>query len=338
MSSSGLPYPIINANAILINDLHQKYASRGGDNFIISPLFVGSTATGWQSTADYVAKNGPLTLPSSVAASGAAASASAGYIGTGITRNRLVSAVMSLLSIRLGLWVGNPFHKERRKVLRIPTFLNPGLVSGIFQQAHTHDSGYIELTDGGHFENLALYELVRRRLKVILIVDAEADPKISLASLVSATRRIEEDFGATLEFEDGMGPTQLMMYPPKRGYPADVRYATAPFMLGKLTYRHEKEKEGHLIYIKSTLIEQMDFTTAGYLASNPDFPHQSTVDQFFDSAQFDAYRCLGYESATAAITALKLNAQNENGQSKQRGNADFERPNGDRAAIDQPVL
>jgi hypothetical protein len=306
LSASGLPYPIINANAILINDPHRKYASRGGDNFIISPLFVGSTATGWQPTDDYIAKNGPLTLPSSMAASGAAASASAGYIGTGITMNRLVSAVMSLLNIRLGLWVGNPFHKQRRRVLRIPTFLNPGLVSGIFQHSHTHRNKYIELTDGGHFENLALYELVRRRLKVILIVDAEADPKISLASLVSATRRIEEDFGATLEFENGMGPAQLMMYPPERGYPADVRYATAPFMFGKLTYRHDVEKEGVLIYIKSTLIEQMDFTTAGYLASNPDFPHQSTVDQFFDPAQFDAYRCLGFESANAAIAALKL--------------------------------
>jgi hypothetical protein len=65
-------------------------------------------------------------------------------------------------------------------------------------------SGYLELTDGGHFENLALYELVRRRTKLILIVDGEADPKISLSSLVSTIRRIEEDFGATLEFEEGM--------------------------------------------------------------------------------------------------------------------------------------
>jgi hypothetical protein len=307
LSSSGLPYPLINANAILVNDPHQKYASRGGDNFIISPLYVGSTATGWRPTPQYIDVNGPLTLPSAMAASGAAATASAGYIGTGITMNLLVSAVMSLLNIRLGLWVGNPFFATPGKRRRIPTFLNPGLVSGVFQQAHTFDSTYLELTDGGHFENLALYELVRRRTKVILIVDGEADPKISLASLVSATRRIEEDFGATLEFEAGMGPAQLVMYPGKdqRNYPVDTRYAAAPFALGKLTYNHPDEKDGLLIYVKSTVIEQMDFKTAGYLASNPEFPHQSTVDQFFDPAQFDAYRCLGYESIETALCALK---------------------------------
>lgn len=301
----GLPYPIINTNAILINDPHRKYASRGGDNFIISPLFVGSTATGWQPTPDYINENGPLTLATAMAASGAAASASAGYIGAGITMNKLVSAVMSLLNIRLGLWTGNPrlagIAKRRE---RIPTFLHPGLVSGIFQQAHTFDSKYLELTDGGHFENLALYELVRRRAKIIVIVDGEADPKISLSSLVSAKRRIEEDFGAQLDFEPGMGPDRLMMYPKQR-YPSDSRYAAAPFMVGRLTYRHAKETDGLLVYIKSTLFEQVDFATSGYLASNPDFPHQSTVDQFFDPAQFDAYRCLGYESAELAFTALK---------------------------------
>ena len=298
----GFPYPIINTNAILINDPHSKYASRGGDNFMISPLYVGSTATGWRRTSEYVEMNGPLTLATATAASGAAASASAGYIGTGITRNPLVSAVMSLLNIRLGLWVANPFWQGKRPI-RIPTFLHPGLVSGIFQQAHTFDSKYLELTDGGHFENLALYELVRRRTKVIFIVDGEADPKISLSSLVSAIRRIEEDFGATLKFDGELGPDRLMMYPKQR-YPAETRYAAAPFMIGRLTYSHPEEQDGLLIYIKSTLIEQIDFPTAGYLASNPQFPHQSTVDQFFDPAQFDAYRCLGYKSTEIALSAL----------------------------------
>jgi hypothetical protein len=85
----------------------------------------------------------------------------------------------------------------------------------------------IELTDGGHFENLGLYELVRRKLPIIVIVDGEADPSISLASLVSATRRIEQDFGATLTFDDtfGKGPERLMMYQQK-GYPAGFRYAS----------------------------------------------------------------------------------------------------------------
>jgi hypothetical protein len=38
---------------------------------------------------------------------------------------------------------------------------------------HRRDSKFLELTDGGHFENLGLYELVRRKLEVILIIDGE---------------------------------------------------------------------------------------------------------------------------------------------------------------------
>jgi hypothetical protein len=297
------PYPLINANAILLNDLDQKVAARGGDNFVISPFFVGSKTTGWQDTREYIDRNGPLTLASAVAASGAAASASAGYIGTGITMNPLVSAVMSLLNVRLGLWVGNPFHRQPRRIRSIPTFLNPGLVAGVLGAAHKHDSSFLELTDGGHFENLALYELVRRKLQVILIVDGEADPTISLRSLVSATRRLEQDFGASLVFFSGLGPERLMMYP-SQGYPAGVRFAQSPFLVGELTYRDGTK--GTLIYMKATLIKEMDFTTSGYLASNPEFPHQSTVDQFFDPDQFDAYRYLGYEIGCQAISDLKL--------------------------------
>ncbi len=259
------PYPLINANVILLNDRDPKVATRGGDNFVISPLFVGSTATGWQDASEYIGQNGPLTLASAMAASGAAANASAGYIGTGITTNPLVSAVMSLLNIRLGLWVGNPRHRQARRIESIPTFLDPGLVSGLFGQAHTRDSSFIELTDGGHFENLALYELVRRKLAVILIVDGEEDPNISLRSLVSATNRIEQDFSASLTFFSGYGPERLMMYP-GQGYPAGVRYAKSPFLVGKLTYSDGTEEV--MMYIKATLIKEM-FVTERWISRVP---------------------------------------------------------------------
>jgi hypothetical protein len=298
------PYPLINTNAILINDTDQKFASRGGDNFLISPLYVGSRATGWQDSLEYIERNGPLTVASAMAASGAAANASAGYVGTGITMNPLVSAVMSLLNIRLGLWVGNPFHRAERRVRSIPTFLMAGIFPGLIGALHRRTSSFLELTDGGHFENLGLYELVRRQLEIILIVDGEEDPSISLASLVSAAHRIEQDFGAYLSLIAGKGPERLVMYPADKGYPAGVRYAEAPFLVGELIYNNGKR--GTLIYVKATVIKEMDFTTAGYLAANPGFPHQTTADQFFNPDQFDAYRLLGYESAMRMIDGLKL--------------------------------
>jgi hypothetical protein len=298
------PYPLINTNAILVNDNDQKFASRGGDNFLISPLYVGSRATGWQDSLEYIDRNGPLTLASAMAASGAAANASAGYIGTGITMNPLVSAVMSLLNIRLGLWVGNPIHKGARRVRTIPTFLMAGVFPGFVGALHRHTSSFLELTDGGHFENLGLYELVRRKLEVMVIVDGEEDPTISLSSLVSAARRIEQDFGARLSLVADKGPERFVMYPAQKGYPSGVRYAEAPFLVGEVIYNDGRR--GTLIYLKATIIKDMDFTTAGYLAANPAFPHQTTADQFFNPNQFDAYRLLGYESALRMIGSLNL--------------------------------
>jgi hypothetical protein len=298
------PYPLINTNAILINDDNQKYASRGGDNFIISPLYVGSSATKWQDTIKYIERNGPFTLASAMAALGAAANASAGYIGTGITMNPLVSAVMSLLNIRLGLYSGNPFHRAARRIRTIPTFLMAGFFPGLIGAMHRSDSSFLELTDGGHFENLGLYELVRRRLDIIMIVDGEEDPKISLTSLVSAARRIEQDFGARISLFQGRGPERLVMYPGDEGYPRDVQYAKAPFLVGEVLY--DNGARATLLYVKATLIKEIDFMTAGYLAGNPAFPHQTTADQFFDPDQFDAYRYLGYESAKQMIENLDL--------------------------------
>ncbi|MBX9646719.1 MAG: hypothetical protein K2X57_06665 [Xanthobacteraceae bacterium] len=312
LTSGSYPYPLINTNVILVNDKDRKVSARGGDNFILSPLFIGSKATEWQSTDDYIATNGTMTLASSVAASGAAVSASAGYIGTGLTMNRIVSTAMSLLNIRLGLWVGNPntpAPRGNRTFLKIPTFFNPGLAAGILGMAHKRTSPFLELTDGGHFENLALYELVRRRLDVIVIVDGEADPKISLRSLVSATRRIEEDFGATLElYRDPLGPDRLVMKT-RYGYPSEASYARSPFIVGKLLYSpddHGVRKHAVLIYVKATNVEGLDFVTSGYLAANPEFPHQSTIDQFFGPDQFDAYHHLGHQCASMLIRDLDL--------------------------------
>lgn len=300
-----VPYPLINTNVIMINDRDTKVAARGGDNFVVSPLFVGSSVTGWQDSDAYIRNNGPLTLASSVAASGAAATASAGYIGTGITMNPLVAAVMSLLNVRLGLWVSNPSRRWPVPFATIPTFLHPGLISGVLSRRHSRRSRFVELTDGGHFENLGIYELVRRKLSIIVLIDGEADPEISLSSLVSATRRIEQDFQAVLSFDKtfGRGPERLMMYE-KEGYPAGLKCAKSPFVVGRIEYNDGTS--GTLVYIKSTLIEMMEFTTAGYLAANPTFPHQSTIDQFFDPDQFDAYRYLGYDIGQRVIDSLRL--------------------------------
>lgn len=272
------PYPLINTIAIF-NDVDRRITGRGGDNFVLSPLFVGSALTGWERADIHTRRYGPLTVATAMAASGAAVNANAGYIGTGVTRDRLVSAVMTVLNMRLGVWIGNPGNRGTRPWKRVPTFLSPMMGVGLFGWGHRRTSPFVELADGGDFENLGLYELVRRKLGVIVVIDGEADSTLALPALVSAINRIEEDFKATVSFIADSGPERFVPGAAGQDYPAGVRYARAPFLVATITYADNSQ--GALIYIKATMIKNLNFTTSGYWAGNQTFPHQSTADQFF---------------------------------------------------------
>jgi hypothetical protein len=303
-STPCVPFPLINTLAILTRDPDRKVTTRGGDNFVLSPLFVGSNSTGWLQTTSYVDWFGPMTLASAMAASGAAVNSNAGYLGTGATRGQLVSMAMAILNMRLGLWVGNP--ARRSHFWSVPTYFRPMLTAGVLGFGHTKESLFLELADGGNFENLGLYELVRRKLTLILVVDGEADATIALPALVSACHRVYEDFEATVSFKPNQGPEQFVPVVATGGatYPEGAAYASAPFLIGRIVYKDGTI--GTLIYIKATLIKDLAFTTSGYRARHIAFPHQTTVDQFFDADQFEAYRDLGYCSAKLMINKLNL--------------------------------
>jgi hypothetical protein len=305
--TSPRPYPILNTNVILVHDRDQTLALRGGASFQLSPLYLGSSATGWLATGLHDKRHGPITLASAMAASGAAANANAGYIGTGITRERLVSIVMMLLNLRLGLWIGAPNASPRR-----PNYFSPGLSHGIFRRGYRHDSNYLELTDGGHFENLGIYELIRRRCDLIVALDSEEDPATAMSALASACQRVREDFGAEVMISteaDAIAPTDSM------GYPSDAKFVKQPYFVVTIKYPEETragiregEKTGTFVYVKSGMIKDLSFSAKGYKAKFPEFPNQSTVDQFFDPAQFEAYRELGFASVSALSKAYELSS------------------------------
>ncbi len=144
---------------------------------------------------------------------------------------------------------------------------------------------------------------MRRKLGVIILIDGEADATIALPALVSAAVRIKEDFNATLSF--GKGVDRLVPADKAGGYPAGAHFAASPYVVGQIDYE-DGTPPSVVIYLKATLIRALDFTTVGYRAGNPDFPHQTTLDQFFDPNQFEAYRDLGYRSAALMIKDLKL--------------------------------
>ncbi|MCP3473836.1 hypothetical protein NLM33_26325 [Bradyrhizobium sp. CCGUVB1N3] len=293
------PYPIFNTNAIMVNDPDPKLFERGGDNFIFSPLYVGSASTGWQRTPGYIGSRNPVTLPTAMAASGAAINSNAAYIGEGVTRESLVSIAMMLMNLRLGWWFARPNTKPRR-----PNHVNPGFWAGVMGFGYTSKSNFVELSDGGNFDNLGLYELVRRRLKIILIIDGEEDEASAMPALVSVSQRVRDDFGVILHLDRRVDD---LMPAPVPGFPLDVPFAKSAYFTARIEYPDKEDGCGLLIYLKARMIGDLDFIVRGYRAKNSNFPNEPTLNQFFEPEQFEAYRTLGFVAMSRLIGDLKLN-------------------------------
>jgi len=295
------PYQLINANVVLVDSADSRYRGRGGDSFLLSPLFCGSYATGYCPTEDFantgMSSRSGMTLATAMTISGAAANPNSGVAGKGVTRNKLVSTLMSLLNLRLGYWTLRP--DKRKRIPLGPNYLVPGLFQGVFGCGSHENSTFIELTDGGHFENLGLYELIRRRVQLIVLADGGADPGYIFDDLANAVERVRVDFGVQIRFRSdqdcdlagilpgsgGAGPWQKKYRSAKRGFAiADILYD-----------RHDPAANGILLYLKPTLINDLPTDIHGYKSGHPTFPDQPTTDQFFDEAQFEAYRELGYQ-------------------------------------------
>ncbi|MDH6260183.1 patatin-like phospholipase family protein [Bradyrhizobium sp. BR13661] len=296
-----IPYPIVNTNVILMNDPDRLLSWRGGDNFIVSPLFVGSSATGWEPTRSYISKNGPVSVPSAMAASGAAINANAAYVGAGVTRDRLVSIVLVLLNLRLGMWATCPDDHAPGRLKHEPNHWSPGFRYGLTRTGYKSDSDFVELTDGGHFDNSGIYELARRKCSVILAIDGEEDSKMALPALYSVAQRVREDFKAEINLDkvlDGLIPEEGI------GYPKGVSFVIRPYFVAEIKY--DGGSRGVLIYVKLSLVQGLGFDALGYRAQHADFPHQPTMDQFFVPEQVEAYRIVGFANMDKAIDDLSL--------------------------------
>lgn len=299
------PYHLINTNVVLVDSEHPTYKARGGDNFLLSALYCGSNATGWCPTHHYMESR--MTLATAFAISGAAINPNAAVGGEGVTRNKILSLVMTLLNLRLGYWAHNPCKPPFNK---IANHFNPSAVyalGSVFNvKGFTENESFVQLSDGGHFENMAMYELVRRKTALILVSDAGQDAAFSFSDLQTTLRRIETDFGARIDFHDPRyGPDKLLPVPPAGAeYPPGATFSQRGYMTGTIHYADGSE--GMLVYLKSTLVKQASFKVKGYKAQAPDFPDQSTADQFFDDVQFEAYRELGFTLADTMINDPEL--------------------------------
>lgn len=317
------PYHLINTNVILTQAECSRYRNRAGDSFLMSPLYCGSDATGWYPTAQCFDE---MSLATAMAISGAAVNPNTGGGGEGLTRNKYVAFMLALFNIRLGYWVRNPaLTVDGSTLLRKirPTLLHPGLRQGLLGSGQHERATFLELTDGGHFDNTGIYELIRREVDTIVLSLAGADPDYSLEDLAIAIERVRADFGVFIEFsadsfddlapgsahDGGMQPPDAaplgVTTNPTRGYSiAALQLSRRGYAVATIKY---PARLGKLIVIKSSTIAGMPIDTTVYKLQHADFPNQSTADQFFSERQFEAYREIGYQIAKQMLkdTALK---------------------------------
>lgn len=148
----------------------------------------------------------------------------------------------------------------------------------------SNQNPYVYLSDGGHFENLGLYEMVLRRCRHIIVVDAGCDPDLSLDDLGNALRKIRIDQGITITFDDA----QMRQ----------LRQSSSRCAVATITYsaRDDGAADGRLLYIKPMLRGNEPADVENYGHTHPAFPHQSSAHQSLDEAQTESYRMLGLYS------------------------------------------
>jgi len=303
------PYPILNAALNITSGQELGYATRQAKSFVFTPLYCGFdlSDTAKASTSDdrflpsfartvlgrsdlstwKSGFGGGISLGTAMTISGAAASPNMGYF-----TSRATAFFMALFAVRLGWWMGNPRYlrawKSAGPRLGLTYFL-----AELFPQSD-QQRRYVYLSDGGHFENLGIYELLRRRCRLIVSCDAGCDPDYKFEDLRKLIEKAHADFGARIEIDYArMRPDYSM------------RESQWNYAVGTIYYDSSNNLDtGTLIFIKASMPMKVDYRTPLSVRRLPDevwryydqhlmFPHESTVDQWFDDLQFESYRALG---------------------------------------------
>ena len=297
------PLHILNTaiNLTKVNNL--AWQERKAASFILTRRYCGYRlppsgpndpgVLGYQSTADYLSPAGWLSLGQAMTISGAAVSPNQGYHSS-----KAVAFLLAIFNVRLGWWMQNP-AKPKAWATPGPGFGLKYLLSEVFGLAD-ENTDFVYLSDGGHFENLGIYELVRRQCRFIIAVDAGMDSKFNFEDLGNAVRKCQVDFGVRIDLD----PQAI------RPVPATGKslYHCA---IGRIHYEGADPNaiSGFLLYIKPSLTGEEPADVMQYALAHPDFPHQSTADQWFDESQFEAYRKLGYHIATTVLEKGAIEVQ-----------------------------
>lgn len=286
-------FPLLNLALNLVKPSEKRldWQQRKAASFFATPLHCGAFHLGFRNTRHYA---GGMSLGRAMTISGAAASPNMGYHSS-----PLVTAVMTLFNVRLGWWLPNtkinPDWRNEQPALGLDIMLaEAGGATG-------DEDNFVYLSDGGHFDNTGLYEMVRRRCRHIVVVDGTCDGEFKWSDLLDTVRKIRVDFGVPIQLHGEL--------------PGAGRKPDSPRCLkGTIQYsaRDAGIHDGELIVLKPLLLVSDPPELAAYARDSakegtpPDdpnrFPHQSTADQYYDEQQFESYRLLGWLTADAALS------------------------------------
>jgi hypothetical protein len=303
------PYPVLNASLNLVKGKDLAWQERKAESFVMTPHYCGYDVWleeqdspilmkhrepskkleryGFRPTEEYAFPSpfhGP-NLGLAMAISGAAASPNMGYHSSAP-----VAILMTVFNVRLGQWLGNPRNRETsgRATPRMGLWC---LVNELFGGTND-DAAYVYLSDGGHFENMGLYELVKRRCGLIILCDAEVDPNYTFEGLGNAIRKCRIDLGIDIDLDTSA------IVPDKTSGQSTQHYAVGTI---HYAYADIKAPMGTIIYFKASLAGNESTDVKNYKKAHDAFPHESTVDQWFSESQFESYRQLGYQEVFNSI-------------------------------------
>jgi hypothetical protein len=279
---------VVNMALNLVGKKKERLAwqERKAESFTVTPLHAGNWQLGYRRAEEYgKSKEGQsITLGTAISISGAAASPNMGYHSSPV-----VTLLMTLFNVRLGWWLGNPGKAGGKTFNKTsPTFsIGPMIYEAL---GFTNDDyKYVYLSDGGHFENLGLYEMVLRHCRFILAIDSGRDPECAFEDLGNAIRKIRIDLGIPITLRK----VRIYARESKRKQSTDIPKYCA---VGTIHYKDldNREENGILIYLKPALCDDDEpIDIFNYAERNPGFPHESTNDQWFSESQFESYRMLG---------------------------------------------
>lgn len=326
------PIQIINATINMSGGDDLAWQTRRAASFSFTPKFIGFEAKsskgidlgGFRRTEDFsrfdsnfttainpgpASKSKGFKLGTALAISGAAASPNMGY-----NTSAPIAALLTVFNLRLAYWAGNPSRTADRKThpsskkswmqllpswrRKRPVISAQPLIAELTGSANA-ESSWVNLSDGGHFDNLGIYELIRRRCRLIVVTDAGCDDKHQFQDLANTVRKCWTDFGVHIYF-----PDLKKLCLEEEGQ----MFCSQHGSLGLIEYpdRDRPEETGHkdgfnryglILYLKSSLTREVVdkyIDIRQYANTHASFPHEPTSDQFFDENQFEAYRHLGY--------------------------------------------